>query len=216
MKRRVIVSLAAAALLAWVAADLFVPRRSDLRSFDARDVARLETRMWRSYYDRRPLELFLEMSELLRTQYRFSWLRSQIGAYHAAKGAYLFKGGRSRAEYERALPDLRAFYSAVRREANIAFDADEAARKELEWWIVHRERARYGKAALEDSLARLQACLYGLPAEAFRAHATARAEAMLLRDAEAERGGVSEAGWRRIGALLDRSWSSLHGVVQSR
>ena len=63
-------------LLLWAAFDLFAPLTSDIRAFEAKEVARLETSMWKSYYDRRPLSLFLQLSELMRTQYHFPWLRS--------------------------------------------------------------------------------------------------------------------------------------------
>jgi hypothetical protein len=41
-----------AAVLIWIGIDVFGPTRSDLREFDPEGVARLETGMWRSYYDR--------------------------------------------------------------------------------------------------------------------------------------------------------------------
>ncbi len=214
MKRTIIVA-AVAALAIWGAADQLRPTRNDLRSFDPHELARLETEMWRSYYDRKTVRLYFAMSELLRQQYRLSWTRSQIAAYHATKAAFLFKGGHSRSDYERALPDLRAFYESVRRDSTIAFEPDEVASRELEWWIIHRERARYGEAALEKSLAELQSRLYALPPELFQAHAAARAQAMILRDDEAGRGGVSESEWRQTNELLDRSWSALHDAVRT-
>ncbi|MEO6392319.1 MAG: hypothetical protein ABIP75_10740 [Pyrinomonadaceae bacterium] len=53
----------------YVAYDLYSPRQTKLRQFDANEVARLETAMWRSYYSRQRVKLFNEASELLRTQY---------------------------------------------------------------------------------------------------------------------------------------------------
>jgi hypothetical protein len=44
-------------------------RPSDLRAFDAAAVGQLDTDMWRSYYERRPVRLFEQMITLLRTQY---------------------------------------------------------------------------------------------------------------------------------------------------
>jgi hypothetical protein len=37
---------------AYIAFDLLAPRESKMRDFNADEVARLETAMWRSYYDR--------------------------------------------------------------------------------------------------------------------------------------------------------------------
>src|SRR5437588_555401 len=101
-------------LAAWVAYDLYAPRRTTLRDFDPDEVARLETEMWRSYYSRQRVRLFTQMSELLRTQYRLPLWRSNAVAYQAAKAAFVFKDGHSRADYERALPNLVSFYTSIR------------------------------------------------------------------------------------------------------
>src|SRR5256885_10908415 len=61
---------------------------SDVCSSDLPDeVARLETAMWRSYYEKRRVQLFNQLAELLRTQYRMSQLRSNQVAYYGANAA---------------------------------------------------------------------------------------------------------------------------------
>jgi len=203
------------ALLAWAAFDLYAPRRTSLRDFDPDEVARLETAMWRSYYSRQRVALFRQLSELLRTQYRLPLWRSNRVAYHAARAAFVFKDGRGRSDYERALPDLVNFYRAIRAVSDIDFDVERAARLELEWWIVHRERRRHAPGDLERALADLAAELYRVPAERLAEHARLRAEAMKIRDDRAEAGGVTEDDWRRIDELLHESWRSLHSAVNS-
>ena len=203
------------ALLAWAAYDLYAPRRTSLREFDADEVARLETAMWRSYYSRERLKLFRELAELLRTQYRLPPLRSNAVAYRAAKAAFVFKDGKGRADYERALPDLVSFYRSIRAVSDTDFDVGRAARLELEWWIVHRERRRHAPGDLDRALADLQAEIFRLPAERFAEHARLRAEAMEIRDTKAEQGGVTEADWRRIDDLLHQSWRSLWRAVNT-
>ena len=200
-------------LLAWAAYDLYAPRRTSLREFDADEVARLETAMWRSYYSRQRVKLFNELAELLRTQYRLPLLRSNAVAYRAAKAAFVFKDGHSRADYERALPDLVSFYQSIRAVSDTDFDVERAARLELEWWIVHRERRRHAPGDLDRALADLQAEIFRLPAERFAEHARLRAEAMTIRDDKADAGGVTEEDWRRIDELLHGSWRSLHAAV---
>ncbi|HWS85392.1 MAG TPA: hypothetical protein VN282_00235 [Pyrinomonadaceae bacterium] len=200
-------------LLAWAAYDLYAPRRTSLREFDADEVARLETAMWRSYYSRRRVKLFNELAELLRTQYRLPLLRSNAVAYRAAKAAFVFKDGKGRPDYERALPDLVSFYQSIRAVSDTDFDVRRAARLELEWWIVHRERRRHAPGDLDRALADLQAEIFRLPAERFAEHARLRAAAMEIRDTKAEQGGVTEEDWRRIDELLHRSWRSLHAAV---
>jgi hypothetical protein len=201
------------ALLAWAAFDLYVPRRTSLRDFDPDEVARLETAMWRSYYSRERVKLFREMTELLRTQYRLPLLRSNAVAYRAARAAFVFKDGHSRSDYERALPDLVSFYQSIRAVSDTDFDVERAARLELEWWIVHRERRAHPPEDLPRALADLQAELFRVPAERLAEHARLRAEAMTIRDDKADAGGVNEEDWRRIDELLHQSWHSLHAAV---
>jgi len=213
--RRALAALGALVALAaaWVLYDLYAPRRTAMRSFDADEVARIETEMWRSYYARERLKLFRQLSELLRTQYNLPLWRSNSVAYQAARAAFVFKDGRSRADYEKALPSLVSFYESVREVSDVEFDAARAARLELEWWIIHRERRRRAPGDLERALAALPAELYDVPPEKLSEHARLRAEAMKIRDERAEAGGVTEADWRRIDELLHASWRSLHRAV---
>jgi hypothetical protein len=196
-------------LLAWAGVDLFGSRHSDLREFDSDAVARLETDMWRSYYDRRQVRMFFELADLLRTQYRVPFLRSQVIAFEGAKAAFVFKDGKQRGDYERALPDLVRYYDAIREVSETPFDVKEVARLELEWWIIHRERDKYRREALDRSLAELQSAIYQLPIDRFMEHGKLRAEAMLIRDKKWESGGVSESDWQTIHDLLRRSWGEL-------
>src|SRR5205085_12495088 len=87
---------------AWAAADLWRPRSTSLRQFDPDNTARLETDMWRSYYDKERLRLFNELAVLLRQQYHMPLLRSYVVAFRAAKAAFVFKDGTNRSDYERA------------------------------------------------------------------------------------------------------------------
>jgi hypothetical protein len=201
------------ALTTWIVWDLVAPVHGNLHEFDAHAVARMETAMWRSYYDHHSLRLFAGLATLLRTQYHLPFWRSWLGAYHGARAAIVFQRGRERLEYERALPDLVAFYKLIRAASDVPFDVDRASRLELEWWIVHRQRASHAPGELERALAELQAEIYQEPAGRFGTHAQARAEAMVLRDARAEAGDMNDADWARIGAMLDTSWSALHSAV---
>ena len=201
------------AVLAYTAFDLFAPRSSRMRSFDPNEIARLDTAMWRSYYARQQLKLYNQLTELLRTQYNLPFIRSNAVAYQASRAAFVFKGGHNRQEYERALPFLVSFYTAIRKVSDIPFDVDRAARLELEWWIVHRERDKHAPGDLAQALAELQSELYQMPAERFIEHARLRAEAMTIRDMKADSGGVTEADWARIDELLHASWQSLFNAV---
>jgi hypothetical protein len=200
----------------WILVDLYGARRTNMRSFNPEEVARLETAMWRSYYGRKRLSLFNQLAETLRTQFNLPLIRSNAVAYRAAAAAFIFKDGHSRPDYEKALPDLVTFYKSIREVSNIDFDPEVAAKLELEWWIIHRERSRHPPSDLVDALAALQAEIYQVPVETLREHARLRAEAMIIRDTKAETGGVFEGDWNRIDELLKASWQSLFNAVNNQ
>ncbi len=215
-RAKLLTACAVGAILTWAAWDLFGPRTHSLRDFQPDEVGRLETAMWKSYYAHERLALFGELATLLRHQYGLPVLRSYVVAYHAARAAALFQGGHSHADYERVLPGLVAFYAAIGRVSVEPFDVNRAARLELDWWIVHRERAAHPREDLDRDLAVLQGELYHLSADPLMEHARLRADAMLLRDRGAEAGNPTEREWAEIDRLLRLSWRSLWDVVNAR
>lgn len=203
------------AILAWVGFDLYGPRSTKMRQFDPNEVARIETAMWRSYYAKDRVKLFQQLTELMRSQYQMPYATSNAVAYQAARAAFVFKEGETRADYEKALPHLVKFYQAVRDGSDIPFDVEKVAKLELEWWIIHRQRVRSQTGDLDRALAELPAEIYRVPVDQVMEHARLRAEAMTIRDEKAAAGGVTEADWQRIEALLRGSWQSLWKVVNS-
>ena len=205
--------MVAVAGLAYATFDLYGPRYHSLREFQPDEVARLEMAMWRSYYSHDRLRLYSQLATLLRQQYNLPILRSLVVSYHAAKAAVIFQAGHGGGDYDKALPDLLAYYDAIHRVASEPFDTHRAARLELDWWIMHRERARHPRADLDRSLAALQAELFAVPGYRFMEHARLRADAMLLRDRGAEDGSLTEQTWTEIERLLRASWQSLRSAV---
>src|SRR4029453_2905051 len=124
--------------LAWAAADLVRPRPVDIRSFDPDEVARLETAMWRSYYDRRRLPLFGQLVSLLRGQFHLQPLRAVALAGLAARAAAVFQVGASHDDYRRALPYLERYYAAIRSVSEVPFDPRRGAAPDLVWGVITR------------------------------------------------------------------------------
>jgi hypothetical protein len=187
--------------------------RTDIRFFDPDEVARLDTAMWRSYYQRRPLALYFQLAELMRGQFHFPVLRSFQAAGMAARAALAFQDGHGRADYVQALPQLDSYYRAIRAVSRTPFDIHRTAELELEWWIIHRERLRHPPGDLESALAEAAASLYGVPPASLTEYARERAAAMDLRDTRASR-GVRESDWAAIYGHLARSWRSLSAAVR--
>jgi len=210
-----VTALVLALVICAVLFDLFYPHKTRLREFDSDEVARLETAMWRSYYEKQRVRLFNQATELLRTQYHLTPVKSNVVAYYAANAAFVFKEGKQRSDYEKALPDLIKFYTYLHNLSDIDFDVYRVSKLELEWWIIHRERENHAPGDLARALAELQAAIYNVPVERVMEHGRLRAEAMTIRDTKAERGGVTEADWAKINDLLRRSWSSLAQAVKN-
>lgn len=202
-------------LVGWITTDLSIPIKTNIKQFDPATVARMDTEMWRSYYDRKPLKLFFQLARLLRQQFHAPFWRSKVMAFHAAKAAFVFKKGKERVDYEKALPSLKKYYHAIHRMSTIDFDVKEAARLELEWWIVHRQRAQHQGGDLEKALGESAAVIYKINPEQLKDYAKFRADAMDIRDSEQERDGVSDAEWTQIAHLLNQCWQSLYRQVNA-
>lgn len=209
IKKRWILLGVIAVLSIWVVADLSSVRKVDIRDFDPDEVARLDNSMWRSYYAREPVRMFFQLADLLRSQYHFMYLKSNLVAYHAAKAAFVFKKGASRADYVQALPDLVRYYSYLHDISTTPFDVKRAADLELEWWIVHRQRDQYKPGDLDRAVAVAAAEFYGVSADKLLEYGRFRAEAMVIRDEKANEGVVTEEDWTKMESLLDNSWRSL-------
>jgi hypothetical protein len=204
--------LIAGAIVAVVAAALCygaIPRRADLRAFDPDEMARLETAMWRHYYERRYVALFLDLYQVARRQQGFSPLDSARIAVAAARAAKSFQPSISRAEAEAALPYLEKYFRILARAAPAKVDVEEAARTELAWWQARREAVppeQYGAI-----IARVGTLLYGIDNADIRRSGLVRAQAMDYRDARGA--AMTEPDWAAIAERLQLAYRLLKKAV---
>jgi hypothetical protein len=187
------------------------PRGADLRAFDPAAMARLETAMWRNYYDKHYPTLFYHLYEVSRTQFGFAPLDSFQIALSAARAAKTFQSTRSREAANAALPQLLTYYRLLAAAAPGGFDVEEAARLELDWWQARREAAAprdYGM-----TVARVAAITYGKPARnpVMLQSGITRAEAMAYRDARGQ--AMTDANWTTIEDQLLRAYQLLKTAV---
>ncbi|MBR0910552.1 hypothetical protein [Bradyrhizobium japonicum] len=199
----VIVSALLAGYVAW-------PRRADLRAFDPAEIARLETAMWRDYYEERYGALFYHLYQSTRTQFGFSPMKSLQIAISAAEAARTFQPARSRQEADAALPPLLVYYGELSSAAPTAFDVEEAARLELDWWQARREAV--GPRDYGLTIARVAELTYGRsPDSGIWQFGIVRAEAMAYRDARGA--AITASDWSEIEAQLARAYRSLKASV---
>jgi hypothetical protein len=187
------------------------PRSADLRAFNPAGMARIETAMWRDYYEKRYGALFYHLYELSRRQFGFSPLDSLRIALSAAKAARAFQPTRSRAEAAAALPGLVTYYALLRPAAPAAFDEAKLASLELDWWQARREAM--GPRDYGRTIAEVAALTYGRSPDDPKivASGIARAEAMAYRDARRE--AMAERDWTEIESQLLGAYQLLKASI---
>jgi hypothetical protein len=198
-------------LAAAIAAYIVVPRQADLSRFDPAEMARRETAMWRSYYEKRYLPLLFALYETARREQGFSPLDSVRVAVAAARAEKAFQPSTSRAEAEAAIPYLTGYFRMLAQAAPVPVEVEEAARTELAWWQARRESVppeQYGAV-----IARVSTLLYGVDNADIRRAGIIRARAMEYRDAHAA--GMTEADWSEIGKELEAAYRLLKKAVSS-
>lgn len=203
------VAIALLAALALGALYLFFPRQADLTAFDPQAMGRLETAMWRHYYEKRYVALARDLYDAARRQQGFSSWDSMRIAIAAASADGTFQPTTSRAQAEKALGPLKTYFSLLARGAPVKVDVDEAARTELAWWQARRDAVPAPEYGL--LIAHVTTLLYGVAGEDVQRAGVLRAQAMDYRDAHA--GSMTEADWNAITDALQRSYAMLKTAV---
>lgn len=162
-----------------------MPHPHPTRSFDPNQVGGRECRAWVAYYRREWATLLVVSVGLVRAGFRMRW-------WPTLKGAWLVLRANQRwAPHPDNDPDgarrcMERFYRLVSAEAGEPLDTVEAARLEVEWWRLHRERQRGDGERdvdpLVEALTDLYAFVYQAPAGDVRPAAALRAAAMDVSD----------------------------------
>ena len=186
------------------------------RDFDPDELARLETRMWKAYYRRQPLRLFVLLIQALRAQARVSWPRALWSGLLLTKAAAGF--ARSTGDYERFAPDIGRAYRALGLPAHV--DVDAVARHELRWWVVRREIGLAAGTAAGEAITELYAALYDVPRDRVAEAGRLRGMAAEVRDRGAtdDPGGPTAAGsayWPEVARLLRDGYRSLRTALDT-
>ncbi|MFN8635395.1 MAG: hypothetical protein U0893_16225 [Chloroflexota bacterium] len=190
-----------------------VPGRSPLTGFDPEAVGRMEQRAWANYYWHKWPQLFDDMLRMTRSAFGLSLPRAVYASYLNTYAQVIWS--RQGAQDGLAEEYMRKFYAYVREPVGGKYDVDKAAKLEVQWWAVHRNRNQYpDHSALAQALAVTYAEVYQIPAERMLPAAEARAAAMDLSDQWNREGKDPDSPLlEQIATLLVQSYTSLSAAV---
>ena len=152
---------------------------------------------------------------LVRTGFGMGWVRTAHGAWLVLRASQLWKPADNDPDGARRC--MRRFYGLLKISYGEPRDVAEAARLEVDWWRVHRQRqytAPPGEGDPADelvaALTRLYSLLYSEPPGTVRPAAVHRTEAMDLSDRWVAEGCRPDSpllarGARGTGPLLRRA-----------
>jgi hypothetical protein len=212
MFKKYLLPLSSIVLVAGLALDLFAPVKRDFKIFDPVTVGKLDAAMWRSYYEKKPTQLFFQLGSLVHHQFQAPRFRSYMIAYYSAKAAFIFKNGHDRADYEKALPYLVAYYQQLESISKSHFNFRLMAKTELEWWIIRRESDIHTPEDWKILLGQQAEIMYSIPANRFGTYAEQRVQAMLLRDGKGQT--MDEDDWKQIEKRCIDAWTAFHDAVK--
>jgi hypothetical protein len=189
-----------------------------LRSFDPARVADLEFRAWVGYYLRDWPGVLRASIGLVRVGFGMDWVRTLHGAWLVLRANQLWAPEDNDPDGARRC--MRRFYGLLKISYGQPRDVAEAARLEVDWWRVHRERQHAAQPAGDDpdelvgALTRLYTFLYDEPEAAVRLAAVYRTEAMDLSDQWVAEGcRLDSPLLAREHAALVRSYAALLAAV---
>jgi hypothetical protein len=171
--------------------------------------------VWAAYYLHEWPTLFDLMLRMTRGAFGLSLPQAVYASYLNTQAQIVWS--KQGAQDGLAEEYMRRFYAYVREPTGGKYDVDKAARLEVNWWAVHRNRNLYSDhSALAQALADTYAEVYQMPAERLLPAGEARAAAMDLSDQWNREGKDRNSPLLgQIADLLVKSYTSLSAAVGS-
>jgi len=191
--------------------------------FDPQRVAHYEKAGWEAYYQRNWPRVFGLMVALNREQFNMPPLKALAAAIDIVLASVAFAPAEN--DVAAATRHLQRYYEKARRSAHIEAAADDLARLEMDYWVMHRALAleRQRRPGL-DNLAPLVAVLAHLHASLFGISPTAARESAVFRSLAAQAvdritGGYStdeQADWRAVESCLQQAYRAVQSTGAAR
>jgi len=153
---------------------------------------------------------------MVRIGFGMSWPRTVVGAWWVLRANQVWAPVPHN-DPDKARAFMRKFYALVAKDGALSLDPIEAARREVEWWRVHRIHQREARLSEEDlagALVDLYSYVYKVPAAEVREAARHRVVAMRHSDAWVEAGcRLDDPRVSDERAELIASYTALRGAV---
>lgn len=157
-------------------------KASPMRNFDPRQVAYYEKESWVAYYQRRWFRLLRLLIGLIRSTFGLSLLQAIYISIPSTRAQIAFAPQDN--DVPKAIEQMRRFYAYIKKVHHEDFDPAEAARLEVNWWVVHRKHFGHSDhPEVIEAVATLYASAYQVSIDRVRVAATHRAQAMIYSDA---------------------------------
>ena len=153
-----------------------------IRNFDPQRVAHYEKENYVAYYRKQWLKLFRLSIGMVKEAFALSWSQAIYAAYLVAR-AEMAAAPFPENDIPLAETYMRRFYEFIGKVHKEDFDPVQAAKLDVNWWVVHRRL--FGNAEnqeLVDAVARLYEALYGGNAAKFKDAAYGRVMGKLYSD----------------------------------
>lgn len=165
---------------------------SPLARFDPIKLAHYETVNWVAYYQKRWGTLLRASVGMVREAFSLSLPQAAYAAYLIAR-AEIAAAPFPDNDIPTAEAYMRRFYQYIKHIHKLDYDVADAARREVKWWIVHRELFNSGdKQPLVEALYELN-LLYGAEPQGARKAAEYRTQAMVYSDDWIKQGKLSDS-----------------------
>jgi hypothetical protein len=159
-----------------------MPEKNALSTFDPRKLAHFEKENYVAYYQKDWLKLLRVSVGMVGQAYGLSWWQAIYAAYLVARAEVAFAPFPNN-DVPVALAYMRRFFRFINRVHGLSLPVDEAASRELDWWIAHRHLfANPENEGLVEAVAKSYAVQYGRETEKLREAAYHRSLGMLYSD----------------------------------
>lgn len=184
-----------------------------MATFNADKVAYAEANSWRAYYDHDWLRMLRLVMSMMQEQFNIPFPLSIVAAYYTARASAAWVPKEH--DEDVVLRYLERFYRLAQRYSGRRFDPQQAAKLELRYWAVHRERSgKTDKTEFIQVMTDLHSEIFGIPPEQARESGELRVLANNTVDLITSRASTNpEADWIKLEGYLRQCYRSIARAI---